>query len=119
MPAERLDVAVLLRRVLQRNVEDDGVDAEVTEREVLRGGRFLNEEISLAVPEDGVGAGPSDVDVLPEACGQRRVYVVVEIAGGPLLVRLARGERARRAAVEKDIAAAAGLSGHERVTTLV
>src|SRR5688572_22625545 len=51
VPVERLDVTVLLRRVLQRNVEHDGVDADVAEREVLRGRRPLHQKVSFAVPE--------------------------------------------------------------------
>src|SRR4051812_29210301 len=66
VPVQRLDVTTFSGRVLQRDVEHDGVDSDVSEREILRGWRLLNEEISLAIPEHGVGASPSDVDVFPE-----------------------------------------------------
>src|SRR4051812_39911181 len=89
VPIERLDVAVLLRRVLERNVEDDRVDPDMTERVVLRRRRLLHEEVAFAVPEHRVRACPSDRDVLPEARRQRRLHVVVDAAIGPVLVRLA------------------------------
>ena len=83
-------------------------DADVAERVVLRRRRLLHEEVALAVPEHRVGARPADVDVLPEPRRERRLDVVVEAAGRPLLVRLARRERARRLAVEEHVAAAVG-----------
>src|SRR5574337_9487 len=46
VPIERLDVAAFLGRILQRNVEDDRVDADVAEREVLRRRRLLHEEVA-------------------------------------------------------------------------
>ena len=81
------------------------VDADVAERVVLRRRRLLHEEVALAVPEHGVGAGPADDDVLPEAGGERRLDVVVEPAGRPLLVRLARRIRVGRLTVEVDVPA--------------
>jgi hypothetical protein len=38
VPVERLDVAAFSRRVLQRNIEHDRIDADVAERKILRVG---------------------------------------------------------------------------------
>src|SRR5688572_15060850 len=119
VPVERLDMAVLFRRVLQRDVEDDGVDPDVSERVVLRRRRFLHEEVSLAVPEHRIGSRPADVDVLPEPRGERCMDVVVQRARRPLFVRLARRKRSGGPAVEKDVAVPRRLAGHERVPPLV
>ena len=89
MFVERFDMAVLFGWILQRDIEYNGIHAKMPERKILRRRWFLHQETSFAIPEDGVRPCPSDVDVLPEARCQRRLNIVVKIAGGPLLVRLA------------------------------
>ena len=100
-------------------LNDDGIDADVTEGVVLRGRRLLHQEVAFAVPEDRVRARPADRDVLPEARRQRRLDVVVDAAARPVLVRLARGVRARRLAVEEHVGAPARPPHHERMPSLV
>jgi hypothetical protein len=70
-------------------LKNTAVDAEMPEEKILGRRRFLNEEISFAVPEHRIGSGPTDIDIFPEPCGERRLDVVVEIARRPLFVRLA------------------------------
>ena len=82
-------------------------------------GGFWTRNDPDAVPEHGVGARPPDVDVLPEPGGERRLDIVEEAARRPSLVRLARGKRARRLAVQKDVPAGCRLTRHERVAPLV
>ena len=90
MCVQRFDIAAFLRGILQLNVVGHRVHADVAEREVLRRRRLLHQERPFAVPEHGIAARPPDVDVLPEAGGQRRVDIVVQVTCRPLLVRLAR-----------------------------
>src|SRR4030095_2063047 len=89
------------------------------ERKVLSRRRLLHEKTSFTVPEHGVRTRPPDVDVLPEARCKRRLNVVIQIARGPLLVGLARGERSRCLAIQEDVRARRWLTRHEGVAALI
>src|SRR5438067_573576 len=112
-------MAALLRQILEGRVKGYRIDSDVSKREILGSGRLLNEVRTLAVPEHGVRARPPDADVLPEPSRKRRMYIVVESAGNPLLVRFARGIRNRRRTIQKHVSGGCGLTHHERMASFV